>query len=81
MEKNKLMWASRRGMLELDLVLMPFVENVYPTLDPENQQRYWQLLDQEDQDLFAWFLKRTDPEDSELLKIVNIIRDNTGVKS
>jgi len=81
MEKNKLMWASRRGMLELDLMLMPFVENVYSTLDEENQQRYWQLLDQEDQDLFSWLLKRFDPEDPELLKIVNIIRDNTGVKS
>lgn len=81
MEKNKLMWASRRGMLELDLMLMPFVENVYPTLDEENQQRYWQLLDEEDQDLFSWLLKRFDPEDPELLKIVSIIRDNTGVKS
>lgn len=65
-------------MLELDLVLLPFLENVYPTLDQADKERYWQLLECEDQDMFAWFLKRQDPEDKELLQIVQIIRDNTG---
>jgi len=80
MDKNKLFWASRRGMLELDLVLMPFVENIYPTLDLADQVRYQKLLDQEDQDLFVWFMKRADPEDPELLKIVEIVRANTGLQ-
>lgn len=80
MDRNRIFWASRRGMLELDLVLLPFLENVYFGLDQEDKERYWALLDCEDQDLFAWFLKRKDPEDPELLKIVTIIRDNTGMK-
>jgi len=80
MDKNKLFWASRRGMLELDLVLMPFVENIYPTLDLADQVRYQKLLDQEDQDLFVWFMKRADPEDPELFKIVEIVRANTGLQ-
>lgn len=79
MEQNKLMWASRRGMLELDLVLMPFVENIYPALAQADKERYWQLMEQEDQDLFAWFLGRSDPEDLELLRIVSVIRQNTGI--
>ena len=33
MEKNRLIWASRRGMLELDLMLQPFVEQHYDQLD------------------------------------------------
>lgn len=74
MDKNRLFWGSRRGMLELDLVLMPFVEKVYPTLAVEDQQRYQQLLLEQDQDLFAWFLKRQDPQDPDLLKIVQLIR-------
>lgn len=78
--KNKLFWASRRGMLELDLVLLPFVENVYPTLEQADRDRYWRLMDQEDQDLFAWLLRRGDPEDEELLRIVEIIRANTGIQ-
>lgn len=80
MEKNRLVWASRRGMLELDLVLQPFVENVFPTLDQADQRLYEQLLEEEDQDLFTWFMRRGDPEDPNLLRIVSIIRANTGLQ-
>ena len=79
MEKNRLMWASRRGMLELDLILMPFAEHVYPSLDEVDQQHYWKLLDQEDQDLFAWFLGRLQPDDPDLLRIVQLVNANSGV--
>lgn len=80
MDKNRLFWGSRRGMLELDLVLMPFIENVYPTLDETDQLLYQQLLEEEDQDLFAWFMRRSDPENTDLLRIVTIIRENTGLQ-
>jgi antitoxin CptB len=75
MDKNRLFWASRRGMLELDLVLLPFLEKIYPTLEQEDKERYWRLLDSEDQDMFGWFLRRENPEDPDLLRIVQIIRD------
>lgn len=75
MERNRLFWASRRGMLELDLVLLPFLEKIYPTLEQDDKERYWRLLDSEDQDMFGWFLKRENPDDPDLLKIVQIIRD------
>lgn len=75
MDRNRLFWASRRGMLELDLVLLPFLEKIYPTLEQEDKERYWRLLDSEDQDMFSWFLRRENPDDSDLLKIVQIIRD------
>ncbi len=81
MEINRLFWGSRRGMLELDLVLLPFLENVYQTLVQEDKERYWKLLECEDQDMFAWFLRREDPEDPELLRIVTIVRDNTGMQA
>lgn len=80
MEKNRLFWGSRRGMLELDLVLLPFVENVYPTLSKEDQELYQKLLECEDQDMFGWFLRREDPEEPDLRRIVKIIRDNTGMQ-
>ena len=75
MDRNRLFWASRRGMLELDLVLLPFLEKIYPNLEQEDKERYWRLLDSEDQDMFGWFLRRENPDDSDLLKIVQIIRD------
>ena len=74
MEYNRLRWASRRGMLELDLILMPFVEGVYPTLSEADQAAYARLLDSEDQDLFAWFLHRQEPDDESLREIVDRVR-------
>lgn len=74
MEYNRLRWASRRGMLELDLILMPFVERAYPTLSEADQVSYARLLESEDQDLFAWFLHRQEPDDESLRGIVDQVR-------
>jgi antitoxin CptB len=79
-EINRLFWGSRRGMLELDLVLMPFLENIYPTLEQADKERYWLLLEEQDQDLFAWFMRRENPASPELQRIVDIIRANTGLQ-
>ena len=76
MDKNRLLWGSRRGMLELDLLLLPFVENTYPTLEQADKERYWKLLGCEDQDMFGWFLHRLEPEDPELQRIVSLIRES-----
>jgi len=65
-ELNRLYWHSRRGMLELDVLLVPFVKEVYPGLDEADQQRYRKLLSCEDQDLFGWFMQRGEPEDEDL---------------
>ena len=73
MDKNRLFWASRRGMLELDLMFLPFAEKTYPQLSPEDQLRYQNLLDCEDQDLFSWLLRREKPQDEEIARIVDII--------
>ena len=81
MEKNRLFWGSRRGMLELDLVLLSFLEKRYPALSPTDQQLYKRLLEEQDPDLFSWFLQRQDPEDPALLRIVQIIRDNTDLQT
>lgn len=72
-EFKRICWACRRGMLELDLVLVPYVEHRFRDLDEESQQRFIRLLDSEDTELFAWFLSRSLPEDPELAMIVNDI--------
>jgi antitoxin CptB len=72
-EYQRVYWHSRRGMLELDLVLLPFVENCFPSLSDEDKARYVRMLECEDQDMFAWFLKRETPEDKEVAHIVDII--------
>ena len=76
-EINRMRWASRRGMLELDLVLEPFVSARYRLLDELDRQRFQQLMLCEDQDLYAWFLRRERPEDEELAEIVSQILEFT----
>ena len=71
---NRLSWASRRGMLELDLMFLPFLKKVYPTLELKDQMRYWKLLECEDQDLWNWLLNRETSSNPELQKIIDIIR-------
>ena len=79
-ELKRLFWHSRRGMLELDVLLVPFVQEVYPTLDAEGQARYRKLLECEDQDMFGWFMQRGVPEDADLRHIVNMILDRVQPK-
>lgn len=81
MDEKRLVWASRRGMLELDLILLPFLEKVYPGLSQADKEAYWQLVEEEDQDIYAWCMRREDPEDETLQRIVRIIRDNTGLQT
>lgn len=70
---NRLWWHSRRGMLELDVLLIPFLENAYRDLDPADQARYAKLLGSEDTDMFEWFMQRSRPTDPDLQRIVDII--------
>lgn len=72
-EYRRIVWASRRGMLELDLVLLPFVEQRLRQLDADTLQRYVRLLECEDTELFAWFLGKERPEDEALTRIVDEI--------
>ena len=79
-ELNRLFWHSRRGMLGLDVLLVPFVREVYPSLDAENQARYRKLLECEDQDMFGWFMQRGEPEDADLRRMVRMILDRVQPK-
>ncbi len=73
-EIKRIYWASRRGMLELDLMLVPFMENCFRTLSTEKQQHYVDLLECEDTQIFQWLLGTESPADDALLGIVNDIK-------
>ena len=74
-ELNRLRWRSRRGMLELDLLLGPFFEDVFHDLSTEEQQTFIHLLEQDDPDLLQWFSRKGEPEDVQLRALVNRILD------
>ena len=79
-ELNRLFWHSRRGMLELDVLLVPFTKEVYATLNKVDRDLYVRLLECEDQDMFGWFMERAESEDPELQRMVRIILDRVQPK-
>ena len=70
---KKMYWHSRRGMLELDLILVPFAENVLPTMEEDEKHEYARLLLEEDQDLFQWLVKKMPIPDESLQEMVDFI--------
>lgn len=72
-EFNQLFWHSRRGMLELDLLLVPFLQEAYSQLSLADQACYKKLLAQEDTELFQWFMQKSASDDPDLQRIVSII--------
>ena len=80
-EAKRAAWHSRRGMLELDVLLMPFAEKAYPGLPEEDKVRYRQLLDCEDPDLFTWFLEHKVPEDPDLARMVSMVLEHAQKRS
>ena len=77
--KPKLKWACRRGMLELDVLLEPFVEEAYDALTTEKKVAFQRLLTCEDPDLFAWFMGHKKCEDEMLADMVSIILNRVKV--
>lgn len=68
------MWQCRRGMLEVDLFLIPFAKNHYSQL-PDNQKEHFKnLLTYPDPEIFAWLMGHESPEEPELIEIVKLIK-------
>jgi len=70
---KKLYWRSRRGLLELDLLLLPFIEHQFAVLSEAEISDYENLLACEDPDILSW-LDGREPPDTELEVIVAKIR-------
>lgn len=71
--RARLEWACRRGMLELDVLLMPFVRDAFDNLPEQQQLIFERLLTCDDPDLFAWFMGHQSCSDPELAEMVEHI--------
>ena len=77
--KARLKWACRRGMLELDVLFIPFVEEAYDDLADKDKRIFERLLTEQDPDLFAWFMGHKTCEDTELNAMVQFILSRVKV--
>ncbi len=79
LDKSRLLWNCRRGMLELDTLFMPFVNEVYDLLPNADKATFQRLLNCQDPQLFAWFMGNNPCPDPELAKMIDAIRDYVKV--
>jgi antitoxin CptB len=77
--KPRLRWACRRGMLELDILLGPFVDEAYDALSQENKDIFERLLVCQDPELFAWFMGHEKCKDAEINSMVQLILNRVKV--
>ncbi|WP_130831550.1 FAD assembly factor SdhE [[Erwinia] mediterraneensis] len=73
-DKSRIHWACRRGMLELDIAIMPFFEYEYDTLSDNDKRVFIALLQSDDPDLFNWLMDHGEPADPELKRMVKLIQ-------
>ena len=79
--KPRLIWACRRGMLELDVLLAPFVEHEYDGLAEEQQQVFERLLACDDPDLFAWLMGHQAAATLEFQAMVDFILERNQIRN
>lgn len=72
--QRKLRWQCRRGMKELDLVLVRFLDRHFIAASASDRHNFARLLDVEDDQLWAWILGRSHPKDPQLDAIVQRVR-------
>jgi antitoxin CptB len=77
-QRGRLRWRSRRGMLELELMLQPFVARHLDGLTAEEAASYGRLLDHDDWDIFDWIQGRRPAPDHDLAEIVSRVRAAAG---
>ena len=72
---SKLRWHCRRGMRELDVLMLRYLDDHYIHASQEDQQGFVDLLALEDPTLIGYVLGREEPQDEKLQKLVVKIRE------
>lgn len=67
---RRLRWRCRRGLLELDTILLDFLEQHYAALTLAEREAFARLLESSDQQLWEWFAGHTEPADSEINQLL-----------
>jgi len=51
-------WRCRRGMLEMDVLILPFFDRCFDGLSEQEQLDFDAMLDCNDPQLFAWVMEQ-----------------------
>lgn len=79
-QKARLRWRTRRGMLELDLLLGRFCDKALSNITSDNYKKVEALLETPDPELLAWLMGDEKPTDPELASVVEWIQSYLNVR-
>lgn len=71
----KLEWACRRGMRELDKMIMPFYQQHFDELNESQQQAFVEMLNYSDPELFRWVMHQAPAPSKEIAELIQLMRD------
>lgn len=77
-ENSRLRWRCRRGMKELDLVLLRYLEQIYPEASGEEQAAFRLVLEMQDPEILDYLTGRADAPGGALGRVVETIRTGPG---
>lgn len=80
-EMSKLRWRCRRGMRELDEILVFYLEQCYAQATESEQAAFRRLLDHEEPDLLSFITRRDRPGDEEVARVVDTVREAYSAKN
>jgi len=66
-------------MLELDVILQPFLQQYFDRLNTGDQNAFIRLLAEADPDLYTWIMGFGKCNDSSLNEIIAIIRNKMSI--
>ena len=71
----RLRWRCRRGMRELDQVLLRYLDRAWAHESEARRAVFLTLLDTEDDRLWRWFMGHEVPDDVQVASLVASIRN------
>ena len=71
--EKKILWQCRRGLWELDAILVPFVEQSFIDLNEEEIGKFRKFLSYEDIEMFDILVNKKGYQDQELESIIERI--------
>ncbi|HEX5055949.1 MAG TPA: succinate dehydrogenase assembly factor 2 [Gammaproteobacteria bacterium] len=75
-ELNRLRWLCRRGMKELDIVLLHYLDRHYARAGAAERLAFARLLEMQDPDIHALLLGRSFTKDTEISDVIAILRQS-----
>jgi antitoxin CptB len=75
MNRFKIEWECRRGMRELDKMIMPFYQKHFDELNEAQQKTFVEMLGYTDPELFRWLMNQLPAPTEELQAMVHLIQE------